>query len=100
MGGVYNVTTLQTAATFFLSKHINPDNMLDMMEFVKTHNAAAATDVCNEFIMKNIDKLLPEAIEKLKLKPDSPVNKLKENRGRNILKVDSQDDPGMLHLFG
>ena len=55
MGGFYNVTSIPTAAVIFLTEHLNTDNMLDWMDFLKTHNARNAVALCSEFLVTTFD---------------------------------------------
>ena len=52
MGGAYNVNGLQTAAVIYLPEHLNTDNMMEWMDFLKTHNAKDAIVFCSEFLVK------------------------------------------------
>ena len=52
MGGYYNVPNLQSAAATLLLKHITPENMVEIMNFVKTHNPEGPARICSEYIAK------------------------------------------------
>ena len=52
MGGFYNVPNIQSAAATLLLKHITPENMVEIMDFVKTHNPEIAR-ICSKNIAKN-----------------------------------------------
>ena len=53
MGGYYNVPSLQFAAATLLLKHITPENMVEIMDFVKTHNPEGPARICSKYIAKN-----------------------------------------------
>ena len=50
MGGLYNVSGIQAAAAKFLKKHFTAENMVELMDFLKTNNAVEATEICSDFI--------------------------------------------------
>ena len=50
MGGLYSVHDVQTAASMVLQEHFNLDNILDLMDFVKTHMKEDAADFLHEFV--------------------------------------------------
>ena len=55
MGGVYNINGLQTAASIFLPQYLNTDNMLELMDFVKTQNVLDVFGLCAQYLVKNFD---------------------------------------------
>ena len=74
MGGVYSVENLQIAASIFVPKILTEGNMLEMMDFLKTHKALAALDLCTEFLLENSNRnalqssdLLSKHVNKLTL---------------------------------
>ena len=50
MGGLYNVDGIQSAAALILEDHFTAENMVELMDFLKTHNAVEATEICSDFI--------------------------------------------------
>ena len=56
MGGLYS--DVQTAASMCLQDHLNMDNIVELMDFVKTHMAEDATDLLCEFVVKNFNQNL------------------------------------------
>ena len=76
MGGYYNVPSLQSAAATFLLEHITTENMLEIMDFVKAHNAEEAARICAECIGQKFSLATPlKVIEKY---PEIAVNAIKE----------------------
>ena len=58
MGGLYAVHDIQTAASMCLQEHLNIDNIVELMDFVKTNMAEDATDLLCEFVVKNFNQNL------------------------------------------
>jgi len=58
MGGLYSVHDVQTAAFMCLQEHLNIDNIVELMDFVKTNMAEDATDLLCEFVVKNFNQNL------------------------------------------
>ena len=89
MGGVYNVTGLQTAAAFLLPQHLNTENMLEWMDILKACNVEDAIDLCSEFLVNKIgyNKLLSSGM--LTKHPEIAVKIIQENSLK----------PTTLHLY-
>ena len=56
MGGLYSVHDVQTAASMCLQDHLNIDNIVELMDFVKTHAAEDAADFLCEFVAIKFDR--------------------------------------------
>ena len=56
MGGLYSVHEVQTAASMCLLEHLNIDNIVELMDFVKTHAAEDAADFLCEFVAIKFDR--------------------------------------------
>ena len=65
MGGVYFVDSLQTAATSCLSKHLSRENVLDVLTFMRTHQAITAVEICAEFCLNKVDLEALDASDQL-----------------------------------
>ena len=56
MGGLYAVHDVQTSASMCLQDHLNIDNIVELMDFVKTHAAEDTADFLCEFVAIKFDR--------------------------------------------
>ena len=77
MGGVYSVENLQIAASIFVPKILTKGNMMEMMDFLKTHKALAALDLCTEFLLENSDRNALQSSDLLSKHPEIAVHLLR-----------------------
>ena len=83
MGGVYFVDSLQTAATSCLSKHLSRENVLDVLTFMRTHQAITAVEICSEFCLNNLDLQAMDASDQLENYPEILLAHFRRMRGSN-----------------
>ena len=67
MGGLYDVEDLQKAASGFIVDNLTKENVFDVMEFAKTHNADIVMELCSDFVINRCpEKIVSQREEVLK----------------------------------
>jgi len=77
MGGVYNIPSLQEAAAEALVDHVNMNNLVEIMDFVKINSVDSAADALGNQVVKNFDREQLISSDVLMKHPEIAVKLLK-----------------------
>merc|ERR1712150_48819 len=84
--------------SIFVPKILTKGNMVEMMDFLKTHKALAALDLCTEFLLENSNRNSLQSSDLLSKHPEIAVHLLRENNLRqNTIQLFDKKGSSIFH---